>query len=367
MRKHHQKVIEVAQKGIEKTQADFGDEIIETYPKLLISRAIFEAQNILKLKINSTKLPLGITKTLINYLISEENKEATCICGNPLCESERKHIEDFLNLLPPKSYTSIYQEFISTAKKWGKEFDESKLNELILMLSNNIELVEENEEEIRRLDTEQKKSPDIEELVADAEGELKKANILLKKQMKEYDELSQDDIKTQDALRRIEIMKSVLADFEERLENASNTYSRKLEKNIQELLNAMMDNDRRVSVSSDFAVKVVDKYGDEAKSEGQFAITSFAYIAGIFKMLRSEEHLADKEYPLVLDGPFSKLDPGKIQSVVDVIPQFAPQVILFSKDSLQNTFEEEQIGRVWTIVSNSSQNVAKMKEGYLWN
>ena len=84
-------------------------------------------------------------------------------------------------------------------------------------------------------------------------------------------------------------------------------------------------------------------------------------------MLRSEEHLINKEYPLVLDGPFSKLDPTKIQNVVDTIPRFAPQVILFSKDSLQDVFEKNQIGRVWTIKSNVEQNVATIKEGYLWN
>ena len=84
-------------------------------------------------------------------------------------------------------------------------------------------------------------------------------------------------------------------------------------------------------------------------------------------MLKSEEHLSDKEYPLVLDGPFSKLDPTKIQNVVDVVPKFAPQVILFSKDSLQDVFAPEQIGCVWTIKSNVEQNVAVIREGYLWN
>ena len=114
-------------------------------------------------------------------------------------------------------------------------------------------------------------------------------------------------------------------------------------------------------------MKVIDNFGDESKSEGQFAITSFAYIGGILKMLRNEEGLADKEFPLVLDGPFSKLDPEKIQNVVNTIPRFAPQVIVFSKDSLQDVFSPEQIGRVWTIKSNVEQNVAVIKEGYLWN
>ena len=47
---------------------------------------------------------------------------------------------------------------------------------------------------------------------------------------------------------------------------------------------------RTVSVSREFAVRVTDSFGDESKSEGQFAVVSFAYIGGILKMLRSEEH-----------------------------------------------------------------------------
>ena len=84
-------------------------------------------------------------------------------------------------------------------------------------------------------------------------------------------------------------------------------------------------------------------------------------------MLQSEESLSAKEYPLVLAGPFSKLDPDQRQNVVNVIPKFAPQVILFSKDDLHDVFTENQIGRVWTIVSNEEKNVARVEEGYLWN
>lgn len=383
-RKRNQVTRDTAQKSMEQAQASFGDAIIEAYPKLLISKAILDASDILKLKINRTSLPMGLGKTLINYLLSKENEMGLCICGNPLCEAEKEHIRAFLNLLPPKSYTNIYQEFIATAKNWGTGYNKEKLESYIQMVLSNQELVEQSDEAIRVLDSEQKKSADIEDLVsirqkAEArileldeqitacEVELKKANIYLKKQMSEFDRLLKDDLKTQDAIRKIQIMEAVLENFTHRLNVASDTYSKKLQSNIQSLLNTMMDNERRVSVSSNFAVKVYDSFGDESKSEGQFAITSFAYIGGIFKMLKSEEHLSDKEYPLVLDGPFSKLDPTKIQNVVDIIPQFAPQIILFSKDNLQNVFSADQIGRVWTITSNIEQNEAKIREGYLWN
>ena len=83
-------------------------------------------------------------------------------------------------------------------------------------------------------------------------------------------------------------------------------------------------------------------------------------------MLKSEDSLSSKEYPLVLDGPFSKLDPDQRLNVVKAIPSFAPQVILFSKDDLSNVFPVEDVGRVYTIESNAEKNVAKVKEGFLW-
>lgn len=84
-------------------------------------------------------------------------------------------------------------------------------------------------------------------------------------------------------------------------------------------------------------------------------------------MLLSEEHLKAKEYPLVLDGPFSKLDMEQRQNVVNMLPTFAPQVILFSKDDLHDVFPADSIGREWTIISNDEKNIARIEEGHLWS
>ena len=84
-------------------------------------------------------------------------------------------------------------------------------------------------------------------------------------------------------------------------------------------------------------------------------------------MLKEEASLSSKEYPLVLDGPFSKLDADQRQNVIDTIPEFAPQVILFSKDDLREFFKEDKIGKTWTIQSNDEKNIASIGEGFLWN
>ena len=126
----------------------------------------------------------------------------------------------------------------------------------------------------------------------------------------------------------------------------------------------MLTSTRYVSMTPQFELSVKDSHGDEAKSEGQFAVVSFAYIGGIFKLLSEVDSLTGKEYPLILDGPFSKLDVIQRQNVIDTIPAYAPQVILFSKDDLNACFNDTSLENVWTIFSNAERNVSHVKKGY---
>ena len=362
-------------------QAHFGDDVLDMFPQLLISKAVLDAKKKIHLKIEQDKLPEGVSKKLINHLLSEKTTE--CVCGNILGEKEKAHIRRYLDMLPPKSFSSLYQEFTKTANSWGKGYDISRIEDYIKTVLNNNELATECDIQIRELDAAEKKSPDIENLIisrqqAESEiidldaqivhlgTELKKCEIYRNRQMKEFDELTRGNAEGEKVLKKIHIMEQVAAHFAKRLEEESIAYSQRLQSDIQSLIDGMLTSKRHVAVSPEFSVRVTDSFDDESKSEGQFAVVSFAYIGGILKMLQSEKHLSSKEYPLVLDGPFSKLDPDQRQNVIDMIPKFAPQVILFSKDDLHEVFNSENIGRVWTIVSNEEKNIARIEEGHLW-
>lgn len=368
--------------SVEMAQAEFGEAIVNSVPQLLISKAVSDARSKIHLKVEKNTLPMGVSKKLINYLLAESTKQ--CVCGNPLCEQEREHIRAYLSMLPPRSYTSLYNDFSRTAKMWGEGYDREHIESYILHALNSQQQASLCDAKIRELDEEQKKAPDIEDLVVDRQKaenaileldsmitdlttEIKKLEIYLKKQMKQFDELTESSAANQRVEEKISLMTDVLKHFTDRLDEASVSYSRLLQENIQDLLNCMLTSKRTVSVSQEFSVRVTDSFNDESKSEGQFAVVSFAYIGGILKMLQSEKSLSTKEYPLVLDGPFSKLDPDQRQNVIDTIPQFAPQVILFSKDDLNGLIDQKHLGRVWTIVSNEEKNIAHVEEGYLWN
>lgn len=369
-------------KNASDAQSGFGDAVLEMFPQLLISKAVADAKQRIHLKVEQNKLPAGVNKKLIKYLLSDNVTE--CICGNPLCKDEKRHIRDYLDMLPPRSFTSLYNEFSRTAQSWGRGYDKAKIENYICAVLDNNEQAAKCDEHIRELDDNEKKSPDIEDLIvarqeaetdielldtaiANLGTERKKYEIYLKHQMQEFDKLTKETSASENVVRKIRILEQVSEYFSNRLAEASITYSKRLEENIQDLIDQMLTSKRNVTVSSEFSVKVTDSFNDESKSEGQFAVVSFAYIGGILKMLRSEEHLAAKEYPLVLDGPFSKLDTTQRQNVINVIPKFAPQVILFSKDDLHEVFSEDSIGRVWTIVSNDEKNIARIEEGHLWN
>lgn len=362
-------------------QAQFGDVIMEMFPHLLISKAVNDAKGKLNLKVSTTNLPAGINKRLITYLLKLSTQK--CICGHDLGEAEREHIREYLALLPPKSYSSLYHDFTKTAAMWGNGYDKEKIENIIKRVLDNLEYASECDKKVKELDDAEKKSQDIEELVitrrqaeervveldkliVQLENKNDKYKLYLKQQMKQFDDLTKKTATNKRVALKMEIMSEVAKYFSDKLDKASVEYSEKLEKNIQSLLDGMLTSKRKVSVSREFAVRVTDSFNDESKSEGQFAVVSFAYIGGILKMLKDDQNLSAKEYPLVLDGPFSKLDPDQRQNVVNMLPKFAPQVIVFSKDDLHEVIAPENIGRVWTICSNEEKNVARIEEGKLW-
>ncbi len=367
--------------NINSEMSQFGDMVINDFPQLLISKAVEDAKKRIHLKVEDSELPQGLDKRLIHYLTLLSTSK--CICGRDLTEEHKEHIKKFLDMMPPNNYDNMYINFSTQAKQWGKGYSREKIENYIKQVIDNQEHAKNCDVRIRELDEDEKNSKDIEDLIVDRKNaedrvleleqqinnaslDLEKYKIFLKKKMKEFDSLTEQTKINQVVMHKIDIMKAVKEYFKECLDEESEKYSKLLQENIQSLLNTMLTSKRTVSVSSEFAVRVVDSYKDESKSEGQFAVVSFAYIGGILKLVSDVESLSGKEYPLVLDGPFSKLDADQRQNVIDCIPKFAPQVILFSKDSLQDYFESDMVGRVYTIQSNEEKNIALVKEGFTW-
>lgn len=376
-RKTAKSSIKTLETAIGKEMKAFGVTVMSHYPYVLLSRVVEEAQLRIGLKVEDEKLLPGLRKDLILALLNE----STCICGNPIHDKEKAALKALEKLFPPLSYKYIYDQFKSSAVRWSATYDSEILVKHLEVIFQYRDQIAQLRGEIHDIDEEEKQSANVDDLIAKRskaedsqrywEGQLSKhekdlglQERIKNQRKKKLDELLAANTENQSIDAQIEIMELVKLYFETVKSSSAKQYSESLRTSIQELLSKMLTSTRFVSMTPNFELSVKDSHGDEAKSEGQFAVVSFAYIGGIFKLLGEIETLSGKEYPLILDGPFSKLDVIQRQNVIDTIPAYAPQVILFSKDDLTSCFAEDGLNHVWTIFSNAERNVSHIKKGY---
>lgn len=363
--------------AIAKERLSFGTDVYNVYPKLFLSKIVKNAQDRIQLKVENEHLIDGVNKTLIDSLLNEK----FCICGHEICECEKEQLRRYLRLLPPKSYKSMYDSFKKSSERWSANYDENMLANHIKTILDYEDSIENIRNSIHDIDEDLKNCGSKAEYIqkryeaekemekwdakrSNAEKELGREEKFVDQLMKKKNAITDACSVNKDILKKIEIMELVKKQFENKLKNVTVEYSQKLRDAIQFLVDNMLTSERIVEMTPSFELSVKDSFGNEAKSEGQFAVVSFAYIGGIFKLLSDEPILKDKEFPLVLDGPFSKLDVIQRQNVIDTIPSYAPQIILFSKDDLSNCFSKDMSDSTWTLFSNREKNIATVKKGY---
>lgn len=376
-RKRAKASIKALEESIASEMKAFGATVMSAYPHLLLSRVVEEAQFRIGLKIEDQKLPRGLTKELVLTLLDSY----TCLCGHPITAKERQVLEELKKMFPPLSYKYIYDQFKLSAARWGATYDCELLLGHIERIFKFKDQISDLQTEIHDIDEALKQTGNVDELIAQrseaeeklrfwqsklstAEQDLGVKNRLMAQAKNKLDKLLAACSANKSIQDRIEVMEAVKKHFADKLAFSAALYSSELCKAIQALLDRMLSGTRKVTVSQRFELSVKDSHGNEAKSEGQFAIVSFAYIGGILKLLSEVPELKGKEFPLVLDGPFSKLDAQHRQNVIDTIPSYAPQVILFSKDDINACFGAEGPDHVWTIYSNEERNVSTVKQGY---
>lgn len=376
-RKRLKEYIKSSEEAIDREVKAFGTTVMSVYPYLFISRVVEDAQYRIGLKIEDQKLPQGLSKELVLTLL----KMDTCLCGNPITDRERFCLKEWEKMFPPLSYKYIYDQFKISASRWAATYDKDALKNHITYIFKQKDQIDKLLQDIHKIDEELKQSGNVDDLIdmrTKLEEDIRSAQFKLSSLQQELGVKqklkSQLEAKIDKALaasstnkvikNQIDVMEVVKQYFETKLTTAASKYSSDLGLAIQELLDEILLARRFVEMTPEFELSVKDSYGNEAKSEGQFAIVSFAYIGGIFKLLKGIPELKGKEFPLVLDGPFSKLDAEHRQKVIDKLPTYAPQIILFSKDDINKCFDSLPPENIWTIYSNEERNVSFVKHGY---
>lgn len=363
---------------LDKSKKEFGEIISNVYSLLLVANQTRKAKRIIFSEKVKDKLPTGLNRELINYIL----KTGFCICktNEKLTDQERERLESWLEVLPPNSYQSIYEEYINKSQELISNANDSiqkvdlKENSIINLMSQIREVdqrIDDIDEELSSnsskddLINERKRleilKEEEEEAYRNEFNKYNRAEIGYKDASKKFDAESEKVGFDKSITKKLEIMTDLRNYYKDYLQKKSLECRKSLADEIDNYLAKILTTNRNVSLSDNFELKVTDEYGDEYKSEGQFAVVAFAYIMGILKTLKKfGDDKLPKEYPLVLDGPFSKLDRVQESGVLKYLPESAPQIIIFSKDDLTPYVPKEKFGTVCIINSNITKNMSEV-------
>ena len=369
--------IKEIEESIKNTYRDYGRTLSKGLMYILIYNKAKEVQKVIEEERTGNEITKinGISKPLIDSLL----KSKRCICGNDISDKEIECLKSLYKYLPPQGYDVLCSQFLNQLKVMSEQLDPDTLNEYLHRVLNYDEKISTIQEEIKDLKARIIEAAPLQEVIIErdkAENTKKQLNDELlntkinkhdnEKKIdgirKKLDEASQNNEGLKLLNQKLEILENIKKYYSDLLEEKSIELSNKLQSEMQELLDCIMSEKRNVEVQQDFQLRVYDDTNDESKSEGQFASVSFAYIGAILKLLQKENLIDNKEFPLVLDAPFSKLSPDNLERVVKILPDFAPQMIIFSKDDLNNLIDRKKIGFTYKIVSNENKNISKVEE-----
>jgi DNA sulfur modification protein DndD len=387
LRVRNQGIIKIYLNEINNYKKNFGKALYSSTPYLLLSeKALIASKNIQYLEGNQKLVHYeGLTKDLLKDVLSKE----ICICGIHLNNDSEKIIKKIIDTMPPNSYKSVLYTFKTKAVRYMNEAEERKQNAekfittIIDYYKDIGELESTNKDLLNQMRTAEQIQKDI---------DLREEWLLKKKKAQEEIDYYIGEINSHSKQRdyhekqrqialkseghsknyesQIEIARLTKKYFEQLLKDKIQDSKQQLEENIKEVYREISTTERKnVYLNNDYTLVVKNDDDSLYKSGGQDIVIMYSYIGGILRTLKkmnldSEE---GKEYPLVIDAPFSKVDGEQLGSVADSLSKVSPQVIImtFDSDRLGTRANKEIFGKVWTILSNPSKTISEIKESKL--
>lgn len=353
----------------------FGQKIYEVYPLAIVSsKALTVKDEILKkIKNNKEYIP-GLNVNLIDYLL----EKGTCLCDRKLTKKEITILNDYKNVLPPKSYQSLYHEFANKCRAIAEsqlnlEKQEQSPQEIIEKYLGKFNQIDEKTKKIGKIDEKLKTFGDIDSLIIkrkEAESErdrltgsideatatVSRFEVYIKDFDRKIDRLTSADKASKLLNDKIKLLTDVRDYLYVALEDKVKECRADLQKNVVSLIDKILSSKKNVELMDDFNLKVTNSYGDEYKNEGTFAVVSFSFILGLLETLRKYSKDSNKKsYALVLDAPYSKLDGIHKDRVTRQLFAFGDQIILFSKDNLSEYMDKNHSGNCYLLNSENGE------------
>lgn len=327
---------------------------------------------------SAEKLDTGIPDIharTIEYLI----KRKTCICGNPIEFGNHAYTElnKLLDYIPPKSIGTLIGQFVRECELKSKNstdtFDVMSMQYGDLRsfdtdyaeITSDIDTIDKQLEGMLNVGELQKKytfyNGEARKLTREKENLIEERGGLKTKRERYETQINELVLKDDNNKRiaRFQAYATYIYRYLSKVYKDKETETREqLEKTVNEIFKNIYNGGFSLAIDEKYNIQVmVDDFegytGDIETSTAQSISVIFAFIAGVIKMARennNEENsmLTTEAYPLVMDAPLSAFDKTRIQTVCDVLPKVAEQVIIFIKDTDGEIAEENMGNKVGT-------------------
>ncbi len=345
-------------------------------PSFFAKRLMKDALQVLS---KADKLDKGVPNVndkTIQHLIDRKK----CICGVDVFTGNDAFIEltKLLDYIPPKSIGNLIGEFINLceisnksvkdyfddfcdAYKTIREYEDNHAGH-----NDEIGMIEKQLEGLESVGALQAELSRHEKQVKNLEAEIKlisqeKGSYITNQKMIEA--VRKEHANKDKTNQKIEIYKAYANYMYDTLLAAYTAEESRMREQLQDTVNELF----RSIYNGGFSLSLDEKYNiqinvidqasgiadDVETSTAQSISVIFAFIAGVIKMARESKKgnnimLATEPYPLVMDAPLSAFDKKRIQTVCEVLPVVAEQVIIFIKDTdgdLADTYLGNKIGK----------------------
>jgi len=332
---------------------------------------------------NADKLDKGVPNVndkTIQHLIERKK----CICGADVVTGNDAFIQltKLLEYIPPKSIGNMIGEFVNLCEVRNKSvqdyFDDfcnsykpiREFEDNYAEYNDAIGKIEKQLEGLESVGGLQAELSRYEKQVSSLDAEIikisqEKGGHLTKQKDIEAD---RKELANKDATnRKIEIYKAyahyMFNTLSSQYAAEESRMREQLQNTVNELFRSIYNGGFSLSLDEKYNIQinVIDQASgiadDVETSTAQSISVIFAFIAGVIKMARksqegNNEMLASEPYPLVMDAPLSAFDKKRIQTVSEVLPEVAEQVIIFIKDTdgdLADTYLGSKVGKRFTF------------------
>ncbi|WP_020375126.1 AAA family ATPase [Sulfobacillus thermosulfidooxidans] len=353
-----EKSLKEAKQSLEDVYTSFRDNFnayaVVFFSRPLLAKALEFLQTV---HLHDAGIP-NMNATSIDYILSR----GRCICGADLHVGTDAY-ENLLRerkLLPPESLGTVIRNFRNLASSYmdlarpGDENFERSYKEIFKKsetVNQYADRIRENSAKLRNTVDMARTEADLSEVkrkIRDLEE--KKERVIhkrgeqckeLENNRKTYEGLVEVSAKNRQISLYIKYAEAIYRWIQETYEKNERDIREKLQYSVNNIFHRMYHGQRAVEIDQKYNISLKAIVGDHQweldESRGLETVKNFAFVAGLVELARNKvigtetetkEDLASEPYPLVMDAPFSNADEKHVQSISNVLPSIAEQVIM---------------------------------------